>query len=161
MTQNVGNDTTHLRYLESATIAPTAGVNTLAQAGDVFTGYIDSDFKNWKTDAAGVDTKETTVDIYEMKKDGDYHTLFGSLSTNPRSLCSTQGQIKEFCRTSRHLLRQDGYGTFFLFEVNGELFVALVRVSVGKLEVYARRFDLGHVWRAGNRPRLVVPQQTL
>jgi hypothetical protein len=160
-TGGVGSDTTHLRFLQSAMLAPTSGLTTLAQAGDVFTGFLDSDFKNWGTDVASVDTEETLVDIYEMKKNGTYAQLFGSLSANPRSLCLTQGQIKEFPQTHRHLLRQDGYATFFLFEVNGVLFVAHVNVDGGLLVVYVNPFSRDLVWGADLRSRVVVPQQTL
>lgn len=160
---SVRDNTSHLRFLQSTTLAPTTGGITLAQASDVYTGYIDPKFKNWGTDVVGEDTSEQMLDILEMKKEGDYRTLFGSLSTDPRSLRSSQGQIVEFCRTHSDLLRQEeyGYGTFFLFEVKDELFVALVRVGSGALRVYVDRFADGDVWHAGNRPRLVVPQQTL
>ncbi|MEK7638547.1 MAG: hypothetical protein AAB388_00115 [Patescibacteria group bacterium] len=159
MVGSVVNDTTHLRFLQSATLVPTKGSVTLAQASDVFS-CIDPNFKKWGTDVPGADTKETLVNVYEMKKDGTFATHFGSLG-DPRSLCLTQGQIKEFPRTHPHLLRQDGRATLFLFEVNGELFVALVGVSGGPFEVYVYRFGDDDVWNADFRPRLVVPQQTV
>jgi hypothetical protein len=156
-------DTTHLTYLESTTIAPTLGNTTLAEAHDVFPGFLDPDFKRWGTDVTGIDTKESPVDIYEMKKNGDYRTLFGSLGAELNSLCFQQGQIKEFCRTKRHLLRQDGYATFFLFKVGEELFVAHALVGGRKLKAYVDRFVNDDAWYADAvlRHRLVVPQQTL
>ena len=167
----VDKNTTHLRYLSSTTLAPTKGSVTLAQAGDVFTGHLDPDFRNWATDVAGIDTAEAPADIYEMKKDGAYAQLFGSLTSAQGSyeevvaachpLCWQQGQIVEFARSHRALLRQDGYGTFFLFEVNGELFVAHVFVGGGQLEVHVSRFSGTDVWRAACRHRVVVPQQTV
>lgn len=159
-TSEVGQNTSHLRFLESVTLAPTTGSTTLAEAEDVFTGYLDSDFRNWGTNKFGQDTVETTVDIHEMSKDGNYRTLFGSFGRDLHSLVMTQGQIKEFARTHRHLLRQDGYATFFLFEVKGELFVALVIVSGGGLGVHVHRFGDGHVWIAVSLHRVVVPQLT-
>jgi hypothetical protein len=134
-----GSLNSFLNLIDSAVIALTKGDVTIAKASDVFTGYIDPNFKKWDTDVAGKDTIEQMVDIHEMKKGGTYTKLFGSLSANRRSLCHSQGQIVEFCRTNPHLLRQDGFGTFFLFEVNGEVFVAHVHVGGGRLEVYVNR----------------------
>lgn len=161
VTGSSGTDTTYLHYLESAIIAPTAGTAVLADAGDVFSGFLDSDLKNWNTNVTGTDTDETGADVYEMKQDGDYRTLFGSFGIDVSLLCWQQGQIKEFCRTNRHMLRQGGYGTLFVFEANKKLFVASVFVHDGELGLSVYRFEYGHVWRAGYRHRLVVPQQTL
>ena len=158
----------YLRHLQTITLAPTKGSATLAKAKKVFTGYLDSDFKNWDTDVSGIDTVETKVDVHEMTRNGNFQTLFGSLG-DPHKLCLTQGQIEEFCRSHRNSLRQEGYGTFFLFEVKGELFVALVRVVVGGLVRVVvgglgadlNRFGYDYVWRAYDRRRLVVQQQTV
>jgi len=149
----------YLRHLETLTLTPTKGKATLAKGKKVFTGWLDSDFKNWGTDVSGIDTDETKVDVHEMTRDGNCKTLFGSLG-DPRKLCLTQGQIEEFCRSHLDSLRQEGYGTFFLFEVNSELFVALVFVDVGRLVAYVDRFSYDCVWGAGGRHRLVVQQQT-
>lgn len=156
-----GSSNPFLNLVDAAVIAPTKGNVTIADASDLFTGCIDPNFKKWGTDVAGTDTTEQAVDIHEMKKDGKYVQLFGSLSANHHSLCHSQGLIVEFCRTNRHLLRQDGYGTFFLFEVNGEVFVARVRVDGGELSVHVHRFSLDRVWRAVDRHLVVVPQQTV
>jgi hypothetical protein len=157
----VGTDTTHLRFLESSTIHTTSGIATLAEASDVFTGYLDAGYKKWGTDIAGVDTEATPVDIYEMKKDGTLADIFGSFGFDLRSLCLTQGQVKEFARSHRHLLRQGGGAAMFLFEANGELFVADVYLRGGKLKAFVNRFSYGYVWSACHRYRVVVPQQTV
>jgi hypothetical protein len=96
-----------------------------------------------------------------MKQNGTFSQLFGSLSADPRSLCLTQGQIVEFARTHRALLRQDGYATLFLFEVSGELFVAYLSVGGGKLKANVSRFSDDGVWDADYRYRVVVSQQTV
>ncbi len=164
-------NTTHFRYLSSITLAPTKGRVTLAQAGDVFTGHLDPDFRNWASDVAGIDTAEAPADTYEIKKDGTYAQLFGSLVGAQGSyeeivaachpLCWQQGQIVEFARSHRALLRQDGYATLFLFKVDGEVFVARVRVHGGKLRAGVDRFSHALVWNADYRSRVVVPQQTV
>jgi hypothetical protein len=133
---------------------------TLAKAKKVFAGWFDSDYENWGTDVLGEDAPETAVDVYEMSRDGNYQALFGSLG-DPRKLCLTQGQIEEFCHSHRDSLRQEGHGTFFLFDVNGKLFVAIVFVDVVELKAFVVRFDIDDVWDAVNRHRLVVKQQTV
>jgi hypothetical protein len=150
----------YLRHLETVSLAPTKGKATLAKAKKVFTAWRSGDFKNWGTDVEGEDTAETKVDVHEMSRDGNYQTLFGSLG-DPRKLCLTQGQIEEFCHSHRDSLRQEGYSTFFLFEVKGEPFVAHVYVVNGRLEAHVSRFDYDSVWDAGTRHRLVVKQQTV
>ena len=156
----MGNkDTSHLKFLQLATLAPTSGSTTLAQAGDIFTGYLDPNFNNWGTSVAGVDTEVASVDIFEINQNGTYADLFGSFRVDRRSLCLTQGQIVEFCRTNPDLLRQDGYATLFLFEVDDKLFVVFVCVVDGQLEAYVNHFDHDDVWRAIFRHRLVVSQR--
>lgn len=151
----------YLRHLEMVNLAPTKGEVTIAEAKDVFRGYIDSDFKNWGINIPCEDTEETVTDVYEMYRDGNFETLFGSLLGDPHKLCLTQGQIKEFCCSHRDSLRQEGYSTFFLFEVKGGLFVASVFVDGGRLGADVCRFDYDGVWSAGFRHRLVVKQQTV
>ena len=157
----------YLRHLLSLTLAPTKGSVTIAEATDVFTGYLNPDFENWGTNQAGADTEATKVDVLEMTKNGSYSQLFGSLGRDLLSLCLTQPQIVEFHRTHREHLRQEGYGTFFLFAVKREneeeydLFVAFVYVSGGRLKAFVSRFTNGHVWLADDRRRLVVKQQAI
>lgn len=150
----------YLRHLETINLIPTKGEATLAKAKQSLTGWIDGDFKNLGTDVGGEDTTETKVDVHEMTRNGNFQTLFCSLG-DPRKLCLTQGQIEEFCHSHRDSLRQEGYGTFFLFEVKGELFVAYVFVDVGKLRARVHRFGNGYVLDADFCHRLVVRQRTV
>ena len=151
---------TYSRHLETLTLAPTKGSVTLAKAKKVFTGYLDSDFNNLGTDVSGIDTVDTKVIVHEMTRDCNHKTLFGLLG-DPHKLCLTQGQIVEFCSSNRDSLRQGGYDTFFLFEVKGKLFVAIVSVAGGELGASVRRFRSDVVWDAGVLPRLVVQQQAV
>ncbi len=154
-------DTTHLRHLQSLTLSSTLGAVMIAEAREVFVGDLDNDFKKWGK-GAGVDTPATAVVVFEMIKDGQYKDLFGSLAVDSRQLCLTEGQIVEFCRTHSEHLRQDGYGTFFLYEGKSqELFVASVDVLSGQLGVCSDHFDDDDVWDAVSRHRLVVKQQTI
>ena len=143
----------------SLTVDAVDGTEILADAKDVFSGGIDSDFINWEADEPDRSTVETPVDVYEMTQDATFSQMFGDLSSDVRRLCLTQHQIKNFVKKHRSWLRTEGYATFFLFESKGHFFVAVVRFdSRGRLGVRVFRFGGSSVWRAGNRHRLVVPR---
>lgn len=136
------------------------GTEILAEAKEIF-AYIDSNFRKWKADEKGPATKETPVQVYEMAQDADFSQMFGSLSSEVRKLCLTQGQIIGFVRKYRNWLWPDDCATFFFFETNNNFFVACVRIgSDGLLRVSVGRFERAGVWGAGCRRRLVVPQRT-
>ena len=143
---------------EKIIIGATDGQGTIAQAKDAFSGYIDPDFRNYKTDVKGQPTKETPVQVLEQIKDGTFAQIFGGFGENLDRLCLTQGQIIRFVKDNEKWLRADGYGTFFLFKVNGEFFVADVRRYSDGLRVYVRRLSDDRVWGAEDRPQVVVPQ---
>jgi len=150
-----------LKYISAGKVlvlGPTDGKETIAQAGETFPSYIDSDFKGWGLDVSSTPTKKTKVQVYEMVKDGTFAHLFGSFGENVDRLCLTQAQIKQFCMKHADWLRADGYGTFFLFKVNGEYFVADVYVLSGGLYVSVYRFSHDDVWHAESQLRIVVPQ---
>ncbi len=142
-------------------IAATGGKRTIAKAKKTFPGFIDSDFVNYGCDVVEESKPETSTEVYEMTDDGDFSKIFGGFGINLDLLCFTQDQIIEFVETQPDWLRKDGYGTLFLFKVNGEFFVASVRVDVGGLEVHARRFSRNCVWGGDYRHRVVVPQLAL
>ena len=156
-----GGKSTYLHLLVTSALAATSNHSSIAEANAVFTGNLDPTFTNWGGYVADANTPETAVNVYEMRKDGDCRTLFGSLGNDPRSLCLTQGQIVKFCHTFPLLLRQAGHNTFFLYEAMDQLYVAQVRVRSGHLELTAYRLDYGGVWRSVHRHRLVVVQQTV
>lgn len=123
----------------------------------LFSGYLDSDFKNWKLKEKN-DSKDTNISVYEMDKNGTFEQIFKSLSNDLDSLCLTQGQIIEICKNQSNILKYDSW-TFFLFKVDNEFFVAYVIVDDdGRLEVHVRRFSHDFVWSAECRHRFVVPQ---
>lgn len=134
------------------------GTETLAEAGDVFTGYVDSDFRNWGLNEPSAPTPPTKVNVYEMAEDATFAQMFGSLSSDTAKLCLTQAQIKRFVKEHRKHLRSDGYATFFLFKVGDNFFVADVYLNAGEPVVYVRRFELDVEWDGDYRRRVVVPQ---
>jgi len=140
------------------TIAPTDGKSTIASAQDTFPGYIDPDFVNYGVNVASDPTKETLVQVLEMIKDGTFSQIFGGFGENLDRLCLTQNQIISFVQNHFKWLRTDGYGTFFLFKVKNEFFVARVYRRDGRLLVGVHRLGHVSVWGAGCRRRVVVPQ---
>ncbi len=143
---------------ETILVGPTDGTETLATA---FAGYLDGDFKDWKTKKPGKATGPLSVTVHEMNQNANFADMFGELG-NLDALCFEQGQIKRFCANHRDKLRTNGYTTFFLFKVDGdrgpEYFVALIRVTGRGLEADVRRFDCSYVWYAAPQHRVVVPQ---
>lgn len=138
---------------------PADGTEIIPDATSVFTAGIDSDFRRWGADQPGRPTKKTPVVVHEVVRDATFVQMFGELSDDVRRLCFTQAQILGFVKKHRDWLRVDGYATFFLFESNGELFVADVSVrSGGGPRVRVVRFGLSDVWCAECRHRLVAPQ---
>ncbi len=139
-------------------IASTDGKETIANAQKIFPSGIDSDFKNWNLDVPSTPTKETKTQVFEMVKDGMFKDIFGSFGENLDRLCFTQSQIIFFVKNHAKWLRTGGYGTFFLFKVGKDYFVANVYLNSDGLYVYVDRFSCGYVWCAEYRRRIVVPQ---
>lgn len=153
---------------ETTVIASMLGVETVAGAKNLFTGYLSSDFKNWGTDLPDKPTADQPVEIYEMVEDGDFKTIFGSLERPIGSMLLTQSQIIAFCRDHSDKLRKEGFATFFPFKVGEEILPDLSNVFVADVYVYGRglhagvyRFSDGGVWHGGYRHRVVLPQQEL
>jgi hypothetical protein len=147
---------------ETLELDETDGKATIAKAKDTFPGWIDGDFESYGTNVLGPATQKTQVTVHEMIKDGTFAQIFGGMSDDLNSLCLTQPQIIQFVQKHRKWLRTDGYGTFFLFKVDEEVFVASVYFDVvGRLEVYASRFSDVFVWHAECGHRFVVPQLAL
>ena len=139
------------------------GQETIAEAGDIFTAGIDSDFARWGTNIPGQATGPTPASVYEQIENANFRQMFTSLCVADFDrLCWSQAQIKCFVRSHKKWLRSDGWVTFFLFKVGDEFFVAFVHVdAVDGPRVRVDRFSCGRVWRAERRFRVVVPQLPL
>jgi hypothetical protein len=106
------------------------------------------------------------VDVHEQVKNGNYAQIFGDLADDLNKLRLQQSQIDLFCLDHRDKLRDDGYGTRFLFTRNDEpvnedksnVFVARVFVLDGRLSVCVYWFSDDDVWGARYRYRIVTPQ---
>jgi len=146
---------------EEIMIGATTGEETIADASDLFPGFLDSDFKNWETNKpSGVTTKPVLATVFEMyQKNGTFRQIFGSLG-NIDDLCWEQGQILNFVREHSNKLHPKGWATFLPFKVKGveESFVVCVRRDADELRADVRRFGRDNVWAVENRSRVVVPQ---
>lgn len=150
---------------ETVTISACKGRQkaNIYNAKKTFSGHIDSDFKGYGINLPQPATAKTDVDVHEMyNKNADFKTLFGSLSSDLKSLAfESQEQIEKFALENKQWLRTDGYGTFFLFteEVDGEekFFVARVNFSSGELGVLVYHLSDDIVWNASGAYRIVVP----
>lgn len=143
-------------------VAETDGTETLAHAGDIFTGWVDNDFQKWGTDVRGKPTEKTPAQVFEVEKNATFEQMFTFLGRSLDGLCWEQSQIKSFAKTHANWLHPEGFATFFLFKVEkGEkkkFFVARVRRPASELEVDAHHFEYVYVW---DRGWVVVPQLKL
>ena len=146
---------------EEIMIGATTGEETIADASDLFPGFLDSDFKNWETNKpSGVTTKPVLATVFEMyQKNGTFRQIFGSLG-NIDDLCWEQGQILNFVREHSDKLHPKNWATFLPFKVKEieEPFVAFVIRDAGELKAVVYRFGDVYVWDAWRCRRVVVPQ---
>jgi hypothetical protein len=151
------NDCLRLLSKNEPLVLPRAdGKETLGQAREVFR-YIDRNFEHWNCNTAGLPTKETVVQVYEMVRNSTFQEMFGSFAIPIDSLALTQAQIKQFARLYPNWLKKGGNGTFFLFKVCNKFFVSAVYFfSDGRIGVRVRYLTLERVFRAQKRHRLVV-----
>lgn len=145
---------------ETLTLDALDGKETLANAKEVFPSGIDSDFKKWGTNKAGIATKEQAVDVCELVRDGTLKKMIRSLGTDLDKLCLTQAQIKNFCRKHPDWLHEGMHETLFLFKVEDQYFVAEVYESTDGLCLRVLPLSCGNFWHASNSTRLVVPRLT-
>lgn len=142
------------------------GTVTLANAVDVFTGYLDSDFENYGTNVHGPEMPAINVQVWELIKNGNFKTIFAGIINNPSLLCIGQGQVKQFPQKFGKWVRSDRI-TFVPFKVkfpddHEEIFVAgLNRYDDGRLRAFVCRFSGGDVWFAGYGAWFVLPQLEL
>jgi hypothetical protein len=140
---------------EPLVLGPSEGGETLSNATDMFR-YIDHNFVRWNCDMFDPPAQQCAVQVYEMVRDSTLEDLFGEFGVALDSLALTKGQIKLFVKLYPSWLKTGGNGTFFLFSVYTEYFVAAIYYFCdGRLGVRVRRLSLERVFRAQKRHRLV------
>jgi len=158
----VKNEFLHRLYEDKEIlVGATTGEETIADASDLFPGFLDSDFKNWETNKpSNVATEPAPATVFEMyEKSGTFRQIFGSLG-NIDDLCWEQGQILNFVREHSDKLHPKNWATFLPFKVKEieEPFVAFVIRDAGELKAVVYRFGDVYVWDAWRCRRVVVPQ---
>jgi hypothetical protein len=147
------------RLIESGVmIEKCDGKAFIGKADKIFKSNIDNDFENFGLNKVGNATKKTLLDIHEIVEDAKFSQIFPSINSDLDKLVMTQSQIIRFCEKNPALLRQGGYGTFFLIKENNEYFVVYVSVGSGGLRVSVHRFGHDGVWYGAYRHRVVFPQ---
>ena len=140
------------KLIETITLPPLEGKKLIQDAKDIFTGYVDSDFKNWNTKT--YPSKQMKIEVKELTDNATFEQMFS------KDDFLTQDQIIYFIENFESLLSKEGY-SFFPFKSGNEILVARVYLrSDGYLNAFVFRFSNDLVWRAEYRHRLMVPQLT-
>lgn len=131
--------------------------HTIFDVKDIFTGWIDSDFKNYGL-TSDSSSEEKEIEVHELTEDGTFKQIYDSLGRSLDSMVMTQGQIIEF---EKKIAKSDSYSYFFLLKKVSEFFVADVGVYSGKLEVRVNRLEYDCVWSAECQRRIVIPATSI
>jgi hypothetical protein len=150
----------YLKKIGSGILPATDGKRTLAQASNIFKGYLDPDFYNWKMDVKGQPTKEMPFEIFELVKDGTFNQVFGAFGVELDKLYWSQDQVISFIEKHADLLHLQNHITFLLFKVDNGFFVVDISSFVGQLGACTRCLSSDIVWHERDRGRFVVPQLT-
>lgn len=142
-----------MKILNTISLTKTSGEEIIADAKDVFTEWVDKDFKNWNLTSKSAKTKKTELAVCEMTEDATFTKFFAE----PEKMALTQSQIIAFCKDHSKELNQSG-NNFFLFKEKNDFFVARVRLCGAGPFVGVYRLSDDYVWGAGYRDRVVLPQ---
>jgi len=132
--------------------------NLVTNASETFRYYRSSNLNmDWSSGGEQKASEEILVDVYELKQNATFSTMFKFLNSELDKLCLTQSQIVYFCQKNSTHLSQEG-PTFFLFKENNKFFVAQVNVFSDGLQVHVYDFNYKDIWIANVYDyRLVVP----
>lgn len=145
------------------------GSRLIYQSTKTFKYSLDEDFVNWDLNKKGIDTVETKVQVHKMAADGNFMTIFKSLSGNWNQKWLSQNQVIDFCEQLSSWLQSDGGSTFFLCKIDEtkkvdkknpqkNLVVVRVYVRADGLSVRVDRLEDDRVWCASSLRRVVAPQ---
>lgn len=141
----------------TAVIPATTGEMNIASQNELFTSYIDPNFKNWGLSVKGEARPETKVESLALAKDGTFKEFFTSFDDLDK-LVLTDDQIIWVVKNRPDLLRQSGSANFFLKKKGKEFFAADVRRRSDGLKVDLHNLSDDSFWRVEFGHRLVVPQ---
>ena len=138
---------------ETLVVGPTDG-EPITQAIDVF-GYINCNFKCWRLDVKSPPTKETTLHIFQMIRDGKLHDILESLGEG-KLIFWEESQVVQFCKEHRNRLRPRGGVTFFPITKAFVIGVTIMFNDELGANIYRDDRD-SPVWHAEHQDRLVIP----
>lgn len=150
----------HLSASEGLILSETDGRITLANADHVFDhNCTNPNLETWNTNVTSMGKGAIAVSVYELQQNATFVQMFTALSSELDLLVLTQDQIITFCQEHKDWLRNDGYYTFFLFNVRNELFVAGISYSSkDSLTLHVHRFEDEMEWSSYYRPRVITPK---
>jgi len=109
---------------------------------------------------SGNETK--LVEIYELKRNGNFAQYFASLGYDLNKICFTEDEIESFCeRYPDYLFRKNSYVTFFLTKRDHQFFVKVItKPCLQKYYINEGKFADDYVWMAELGHYLVIPDQS-
>jgi len=132
----------------------------ISDAKKVFSSFISKDFTNWKLNKPGPATAKILCDVDEVVRDGNSTQIFTGINSDLDKIVMTQAQIIRFCEKHPTWLRQEGYTTFFLTEMDGEYFVVRVRIDDGLIVLVTHLKNIRN-WLGIYKLRVVYPRMPL
>lgn len=153
----MAHDPAVLRPLSDPLIIPaTRGERTIARAKDVFS-IIHPDFTVWQTDVPEKARKQTTVKVYDLRRDANFADMFRNGDRKPDRFALTQEQIIVFVEKYPTQLRF-AFATFLLFKVRQDFFVA--RASLDREDrpkILPCQYSDTWPWSTCDKHRVVLP----
>lgn len=154
--------------IASGMLGATTGQGLWTRVTSFFTGGVDPDFTNWGLTDDQAPTSKTPFVVFPLKKAGRFDEIFKGFGLDLKLLAwQSFDQVMAFSRDHVDLLHPKGYGTFFLCQVGGKLFVANVFWNDGGLlndgclpQLSVRRLSDDDVRNTEFQDRFVFPQQS-
>jgi hypothetical protein len=143
---------------EEIILNKTTGDKRIFQAKNVFSSWIDPDFKQLVS-ASGQKTREVPVEIYQLTEHAGLEELTRELKTKTKSLSLVQSQIILFCQEKEKYLHPNWITFFFLDEPQGDFLIG-VSVACNGLRINIHSFKDLKVLRGKCFYRFVVPKES-
>ena len=132
------------------------GTEIISNNKELFSTWVDPNFKRWKLEGERRETKEIEVASYRPVKNFVFEELFSSLTDDLDELCLTSSQIVEFCK---NYFDHKNYSTFFLMKgTTGKYFVVSVDSYEKGLQLFVYRFFNNNKRSFKHRFRFILPK---
>jgi len=141
-------------------IANVDGSRLICEAKDIFKSWLASNFSDFGVNKLSKKTSKTKIQVRELVKKANFAKIFKELNGDLSRLCLTQDQIIEFCVNNKEYLREEGKGTFVLFEINGMYEVGTVAIFHDGLAIERNCLEYPYEWDPEYAYRIIVPLET-